>query len=153
MKRTKIKEMSASIYFHSEIKINGQWHHHSVHNIYSDLALFELLGYECDAYGIKPICDFKGFPKDASFMTKFYYDRRECEDVSWLSSKEIEKMYEFIESEQDKMPSGRHGYFFKRWPSYFFDLLFGSSWGSFLKYPDDYEKEIEDIRFVYWFRY
>jgi len=127
--------MGCDIHFFTEIKINGQWHTHSVPHINRDYNLF---GKMAGVRGIgPPIVQPKGMPDNPALITRLYADYWEgdAHNASWFDKDEIKQLEEWIEKEYSLISAE-----FDRW-----GFLFGNSYS----YSGD--DEVEDVRFVFWF--
>lgn len=134
--------MGCDIHAHFEIKINGKWEHFSTPRINRNYELFAELA---NVRGKSKSCPLakKGLPKDISIVTKICFDNwgEDGHSHSWLDAVGIEKSISFHKHLTDD-----HLIEHKEW-----GYLCGNRWGGFLKYPESYSKEIEDIRLVFWF--
>lgn len=134
--------MGCDIHLHIEIKIAGQWHHYACPKIDRNYELFSIMA---DVRGNLPaISEPKGLPEDASIITKMNYDEYWSGDAhskSYLNSDELVILSASItdhlglDLEHDILRC----------------YLFGNSFDGFILYPKSYPKEIEDVRFVFWF--
>ncbi len=138
--------MGCDIHLHTEVKINGNWHHYSECNISRCYAVFGKMANvrNSDEHHITPISEPKGLPEDLTFLTKFRYAQIEpdAHSESWLNAEEIQVLCDWI-GNVDALE------WFK--PHKEFGYLCGNDWHIFLQYREDYPNEIEDIRFVFWF--
>jgi len=134
--------MGCDIHIHSEVKINGQWHHYSVGNVARNYELFAKMAGVKNCFNITPVSPPKGLPENISLVTKTSRDNTggDGHHDSWLNIREINE----IEKWQDDN-------LFKHSLSEDLGDLFGNSFGSFLDYREDYPEEIEDVRWVFWF--
>ena len=132
--------MGCDIHLHSEIKINGSWEHYSVIKVNRDYMLFGLMAGVRDSK-VTPICKPQGLPDNLSVVTKLDYERMkgDAHSMSYYNSILIYELEKAIEENREFLPNIKFGY------------LFGNGYGEFDKYRQDYPKEIEDIRFVFWF--
>lgn len=147
--------MGTDIHLHTEVKVNGVWHHYNAPWIRRSYALFSLMADvrnlpEDDDRHVPPISPPKGLPEDLSVITQLDYDRWgvDAHTESWFGSKEIQILEEWMRSNSDKCV-----WEFDNW-----GFLFGNGWGEFHGWnPEEdgdyspYPHEIEDIRFVFWF--
>ena len=133
--------MRFKIEAHTEVKINGVWHHYSTPMINRNYDMFAYLGGEFDR---KKHLSLKGLPNDASVVTKIAYEHhgRDSFDPSWLSSEEIA---EWAIAYPEISVLGRIN------EGYQLGFLYGNSTESFLEYREEYPAEVEDIRIVFWF--
>jgi|APSaa5957512535_1039671.scaffolds.fasta_scaffold286274_2 hypothetical protein len=134
--------MGCDIHLHTEAKINGKWEHFNAANMDRNYALFDYMA------GVRPdgkttaISSPRGLPSDPSLVTAL--DAKtwggDGHSHSWLGAAEIVALEEWLRLNCDDMfPERQWGY------------LFGNSWGGFSRWPDERPKEVEDVRFVFWF--
>lgn len=135
--------MGCDIYLHTEVKINGKWHHYARVWIQRNYLIFAKMANVRNYDGmVKPISLPRGLPFDVTELTNFDYKYGEADwhSESWLKAEEITELQEYIENDLDiRNIESQWGY------------LFGNGWDSFRKYPDSYPPGLEDIRFVFWF--
>lgn len=132
--------MGCDIHAHSELKINGKWHHMSEMDIDRNYALFERMAGVCGC-DINAIAPPRGIPEDVSELTKFLCDNygSDGHSHSWLSSDEIKCLTKLAQEELgwDGLEDGKQ-----------FGYLCGNDYA-------DWEpgniKGLEDFRFVFWF--
>lgn len=134
--------MGCDIHIHAEIKINGKWHHYDQPQCGRHYQLFErMAGVRGDVKNA--IAPPRGIPKNASFTTKF--DKKmwgtDGHSHSWLSSKELHELSEWQEKELNE------DWIKQDWNKWFF----GNNYSDFYKYPTNRTKDIEDVRFIFWF--
>ena len=144
--------MGCDIHFHTEVKINGKWHHHSQTRISRNYALFvKMAGVRnWNNSGINPISRPKGIPEDATFLTKLDSDKYGIDghSHSWLGAKEIFELHAWIENLKASFGIA-NGYNFIRDN---FPYFMGNDFDSFTEYPEDWERYgVEDIRYVFFF--
>jgi hypothetical protein len=145
--------MGCDIHLHIEIKINGKWHHYQHPNVSRNYRLFSLMAdvRNDERDTITPIAKPRGFPKDATTVTRFDKAKWDADghSHSWLSAGEVAEMIEtreawdYARTPQEK--ATQYG------ASDLFGWLFGNSYSGFIKYPGDNPKGLEDFRFVFWF--
>lgn len=114
--------MGCDIHLHTEVKINGAWHHYSCPNVDRNYDLFaRMAGVRGD---IDPISEPRGIPKDATFLTKFACNHRGIDghSHSWLNAEEIFILYFEFGRMLDECYHPAFGYFF------------GNDWDVFWKY-------------------
>jgi len=133
--------MGCDIHLHVEIKINNEWLHYSHPKLNRNYGLFgKMAGVRGSE---KPISEPKGLPKDITKTTKFCSDEMgfDGHSHSWLSSWEVTKLMAFIETKMNCLTFEHEqlGY------------LFGNGYGGFNEYKEEYPKELQDFRFVFWF--
>lgn len=134
--------MGCDIHLHIEIKIDGQWHHYACPKINRNYDLFSLMA------GVRgnliAISEPKGLPDDISNITKINYNTYWSGDAhskSYLNSDELVMLSTSINDhlkldlEHDILGC----------------YLFGDSFDGFKLYRKIYPKELEDVRFVFWF--
>ena len=132
--------MGCDIHVHTEVKINGVWHHYSIPRVRRNYMLFgKMAGVRNRT--VDPISLPKGLPEDATFLTEFDSNRygSDGHSHSWLSSEEVNQLSEWWLRIFTENLSEDFGWFF------------GNSWAGFIKYREEYRPEIEDFRFVFWF--
>lgn len=148
--------MGCDIHWHAEIKINGKWEHYAHTYVARNYRLFELMAGVRGDEG-NAVSPPKGLPNDCSAVTRLLYAKEEgdAHSMSWLSAAEIAGLEERWALLHDhKMFKGRANITeikndFEH--SVFHCYLFGSSWASFALYPDERPKDVEDVRWVFWF--
>jgi hypothetical protein len=145
--------MGCDIQLHTEVKINGQWHHYGAPSVDRNYTLFALLANvrndePGDKWYVTPISEPRGLPADATALTKFDSDRwgLDGHSHSWINAEEIARVAEFANSKKWR---GRDGSAF--WEADNFGYLFGNNWSGFTKYPEGRPEGLEDVRFVFWF--
>ncbi len=145
--------MECNIYLHTEVKINGEWHHYGTPDVSRNYHLFaRMAGVRSDGE-VKPIAPPRGIPDDATALTKF--DRAhwgvDGHSHSWLGAEEITELTKYI-AEVIKL---RDGLGMSLWDCDNFGYFFGNTWGGFWECRNDPNsgtpKGVEDIRFVFWF--
>lgn len=137
--------MSTSIYAHAEVKINGKWEHHSKFKIRESYELFnKIAGIGNKNYSEDPIVKLKGLPGQLSELTSIYHNQlnEDAHSETWLNAREIKVLQEWLESKR---------YFGSSFVDITFGYLFGNYWKSFCESPNDIPKQIQDIRFIFWF--
>lgn len=139
--------MGCDIHLHAEIKLDGVWYCYSSPNIQRNYELFaKMAGVR--GFGPEP----RGIPNDLSKVVQLSYDEwgSDAHSASWLSVDEIQKLEHWLEAEyQDrkkKYPDAPYYY-----PEMEWGYLFGNGFGSFNEHRSSYPKEIQDVRFVFWF--
>jgi hypothetical protein len=138
--------MGCDIHLHTEVKINGVWHHYGTPSVDRNYQLFaKMAGVRGDE---RPIAEPRGLPSDATELTK--YDCRQWDrdghTHSYLTAEEIYQLMEWGKAQ---------GFYGKPLPAFWegnqFGWLFGNDWSGFTKYPDKRRPGLEDVRFVFWF--
>lgn len=127
--------MGLDIHAHFEIKVKGKWLHYSQPDIYRNYSLFDKMAMVVgdDENGIEA----KGLPNDMTETTKLCsdVDKPDSQYHSWMSSLEIIDLNKVFRLRHED-----------------FGFLFGNSWWGFRKYRDNYPKEVEDFRLIFWFK-
>lgn len=143
--------MGCDIHLHIEVKIAGEWRHWAAPGIDRDYMLFAKMAGVRNHWRIKPIAEPKGMPDNLTFVTDFECKREGLDghSHSWLDIHEIEQLAKYVEETLKEEQGGS-------WLSIEHHILKGSylcgnSFAGLLKYPEDSPKEIEDVRFVFWF--
>jgi hypothetical protein len=143
--------MGCDIHFHTEVKVDGTWHHHSNPKIERDYWLFALLAnvrnYDDE---VQPISDPRGLPSDVSVVTQIYREKDGVDGHSdtWIAANE---MAEVCKKWNEKRVSG-----FGQGLHHQLGYLLGNYWGNFNELRSDevdgkrYQR-IEDVRWVFWF--
>lgn len=133
--------MGCDIHLHSEIKVKGKWEHYSVIKVDRDYMLFGLMAGVRNIK-VTPIAKPKGLPIDISVIADLDYKRMEgdAHSMSYLNRFEISQLERIISEDNKEFLNPVN-----------FGYLFGNGYGEYDKYREDYPKEIEDIRFVFWF--
>jgi len=137
--------MGCDIHSHIEVKIKGKWHYYDEVNISRNYRLFSRMADIRNEENIIPLSTPKGLPKDITFMTKLKSDYWDTDghSHSWLSSKELFYLEEWIERNKILPDLAHKGFFF------------GSTFSGWIKYPEDTirlrELGVEDFRLVFWF--
>lgn len=138
--------MGCDVHCHFEIKLNNKWEHYSKPRIYRNYDLFsKMANVRNDRNNhIKPISLPKGLPDDISVITKFEYNnwRLDAHSMSWFDSDEIKELIEY----HNEINRNCKFDFTIEW-----DYLCGNGWENFKEYRDEYPKEIQDIRLIFWF--
>ena len=142
--------MGCDIHAHSEVKINGVWHHLSGELPFErNYDLFtRMAGVRRYSDEIESISEPRGLPEDLSFLTRFIYDEYGVEghSHSWLSAAEVSDLGEWMEEQRKKYNTTEYWY-----PEKVIGYIFGNGWDQFTKYRDDLPEGVEDARLVFWF--
>ena len=141
--------MGCDIEVHTEVLIDRAWHHYSTAAFDRNYQLFtKMAGVRSQPeWGIKPIVPPKGLPMNLSAITKIAVKcKGYAHSHSWFGAKEIALTEKWL-MENATTPSGA------AFPSSSIKLgwLFGGTFGGFEKYRSDYPREIQDVRWVFWF--
>lgn len=138
--------MGCDIHAHTEIKVNGEWHHYSQPDIGRDYALFTRMAGVREAEGIETIASPRGLPSDITFTTRFDAEQHwgvDGHSHSWLGCKELAALVEWYdERHADKDWLG--------WEFRGLGYLFGNRW-DFHTNSYDYPEGLQDARIVFWF--
>lgn len=144
--------MGTDIEGHFEIKLNEKWEHYDKLKISRCYDLFfKMAGVRPELEPtITPISQPKGAPGDISPTTQLEMETigGDGYSYSYLNAKEIQEVIDWYGKYCQKQ-----GY--KMETIHRLDIewgcLFGGGWNKFLNYREDYPKEIQDIRLVFWF--
>lgn len=147
--------MGCDIHVHTEVKINGKWHHYSIPSV---ARMYELFAKLCGVRRnyddeIQPISEPKGLPHDATELTLIDAERWKADghSHSWLGKDEIRQLEVWYADFARKSKiretdiESQFGY------------LFGDVWREWNKQPQLSElsrlsrPKVEDFRFVFWF--
>lgn len=144
--------MGTDIHLHLEVQIDGQWHHYGAPSVGRYYDLFGLMaGVRGDQ---EPIVQPRGLPVDASALTRLCFKRDDGHTASWLEAEEIARLeHEWALLGKHTRHGGRARADINRdlEHSVLHTYLFGNSWAGFALYRNDYPREIEDVRWVFWF--
>lgn len=139
--------MGCDIHLHTEVKINGEWHHYSAPSVDRQYMLFAKMAGVRNSYDIEPLALPRGIPDNATFITKFDSDRwgGDGHSHSYLTAPEIHELVLWLKNQVK--------YFMLHpcWEGDTFGYVFGNHFSDFTKYPVDNPEGLEDIRFVFWF--
>ncbi len=143
--------MGCDIHLHTEVKINGVWHHYGCPNMDRNYSVFAKMADVRNGRDITPISQPRGIPDDATTLTKYDRERWDGDghSHSWLGAAEIAVLFDFINTELNL--ADRRFKTVGWWCEENFGYLFGNTWGGFTRYPDERPEGLEDIRFVFWF--
>lgn len=146
--------MGCDIHLHTEVKIGGEWHHYSQPSVEKWRNLFVKMAGGKDSQddpNIVPISEPRGLPNDISIVTNLDYaicGDSYTQSESWLSSKEIVQLCEWIE---DRLKSRTLTPW--QWHHMNFGLFFETNW-RYIHVKEENRNippEVEDVRFVFWF--
>ena len=139
--------MGCDIHLHIEIKLNGKWEHLGNPNIDRNYRLFAKMAGVRNYNNVTPISGPKGLPENLTTLTKFDADYWEGDmhTASWLDANEIAEMSAFL----DGLNTEKERYDLE-W-NVLHCYLFGNSFAGLDKYPEENQKCVTDVRFVFWF--
>ena len=132
--------MGCDIHVHVEVKIDGEWHHYNHPRVERNYALFHKMAGVRDGED-DPIAQPRGLPDDISFMTRFDAEEwsGDAHSHSWLSATETQEVINWHNKKYgDPYPQ-------------LFGYVFGNSFSSVHKYPDESPPGVTDVRIVFWF--
>jgi hypothetical protein len=144
--------MGCDIHLHIEVLLNGTWEHYAAPRVKCWYALFGVMAGVRDTEQV-PISAPKGFPRDASALTRVIREDYGIDGHtdSWLDHEEIMRLEDWLAEQQriDKLP----------FPGYDLEAVIlnttmcGNRFTSYWRYNDvSYlPTGITDIRFVFWF--
>lgn len=135
--------MGCDIHLFAEIKLRGTWHVYSHPEIDRNYELFGFMA-GVRGYDVKPIAEPRGLPDDAAEVTRIAFERDEGHTPSWLHGPELQAVCDFYEAQQKRNHTD--------WCSAELDqfgFLFGNGWK--LSPGESHPKEVEDVRWVFWF--
>ncbi len=145
--------MSCDIHLHTEVKIDGIWHHYSCPKVHRDYRVFTKMAGVCDIPGIEPFSEPRGLPKDATRIVQLssQFWGSDGHSHSWLNAEEIFQLEKYINKELKL--KAQHGC---SWCNANFGFLFHGFWGQFWENRvtggyDPIRKKLQDIRFIFWF--
>lgn len=136
-----VPNMGCDIHVHVEVKIDGQWHHMEGLHVSRNYDLFSALaGVRGPGPGVAPD---RGIPEDVSALTKMLHNKwaGDAHSESYITSQELKSFLPRVGSY--KCFSGDDlGYFMGDGFEPFYDEP---------RNPNDFPKEMEDFRLVFWF--
>lgn len=146
--------MGCDIHFHSEVKRNGVWKHHSEAKIRRNYAFFAKIANVRNYFEglIKPISEPKGMPVDATELTRLHSEKygTDGHSHSWLSANEISELHKWIRDKET--PEEWFGSDPWQWEHNNLPYFMGNHLSGFVDYPEDWaEYGIEDVRYVFFF--
>lgn len=138
--------MGCDIHLHSEIMVNGVWHHHNKAQIERSYLLFSKMANVRNEGEVDPITLPKGLPENVTFSTNLYLQKspEDYHSHSWLNAEEIKELFQWFDEQTNP-------FFERRRMNLMFGYLFGGSFGDFLRFKSDFPEYVEDIRFIFWF--
>lgn len=142
--------MGCDIHLHTEVKIDGVWHHYGVGNVnrnYEAFAKMAACGRRSD---IAPLAPNRGIPRDATVLTKFDAAHWEgsSHSHSWLNAEEILAFHEWCEEQ----PWGRDKeHTWRDWEVMNVGYFFDNTWYGVAKWPGNDPEGVEDVRWIFWF--
>lgn len=133
------------IHLHTEVKIKGEWIHHSEANIKRGFKLYGKMANVRNYDEVTPISLPKGLPEDVTFLTRLHSENMgpDGHSHSWLNAHEIVELHEWANSN-----SGIDRFFmYENFPRFI-----GLSFDEFAECPEDWEGlGVEDVRYVFFF--
>jgi hypothetical protein len=140
--------MGCDIHLHVEVKVGGKWLHYNSPTINRDYGLFtKMAGVRVRGdETTRPISQPRGLPPDVSDSTAWVakYWGTDAHSHSYLSASEMRHLREWA-----RYRRGRYGEGW--WFEDTFGYLCGNSLDGLAECPGDYPKDLEDVRFVFWF--
>lgn len=149
--------MGCDIHLHIEVLVKGEWLHYGAPNVG---RWYRLFGAMAGVRSLKetPISPPKGFPEDASIVTKLIraHDGADGHSDSWLSHDEIMQLEDRLRRWEKEDPDPTLDPFRNRYDleaGVLHTYLAGSGFTAHWRYDDiRYLPEgIDDVRFVFWF--
>lgn len=139
--------MGCDIHLHTEVKINGKWHHYGCPNIMRSYRLFAMLAGVRNYDDIEPIAQPRGLPVDATELTKLDCEHWDADghSHSWIGSSEILRVCEYM----NEIAKPERAWM--NWEDETIGYLFGNTWRGFEKCPEYRPNGVQDIRWVFWF--
>ena len=136
--------MGCEIYLHIEVKIANKWHHYGSPDINRNYRLFTLLCGFRNVCGIKPIKIPNGLPKDMSIITEISLNLDQgYHSFCTFSYKDIKKLDKRINEIRYKDDEDDESVDLEDiLNSHLFRNTFVDA---------DLIKEIQDVRFIFWF--
>ncbi len=135
--------MGCDIHLHTEVKIEGRWHHWQLEDVSRNYRLFEVMaGVRGDAS--EAVALPRGLPDDITVVTRKSREQygEDGHSESWLTLDEMLEVY-------------------KRWPlpepviesrALWRDrYIFGMRPEGYREFPDEAPEFVEEIRYVFWF--
>ena len=145
--------MGCDIHFHIEVKVGGKWEHYAAPSVERWYKFFGLLAGVRDKE-VASVSVPKGFPKDASIVTKICYEdeKLDAHTVSWLDHNEIMKVEDALDEWRADADNTDFAAYDLEW-GILHTYLVGNSFTAHWRYDDDrYLPEgIDDVRWVFWF--
>lgn len=150
-----METMGCDIHVHTEVKVDGVWHHYGAPNTTRNYALFsKMANVRNDEPGdkdyIEPIAEPRGLPDNATALTLFDNKRWNSDghSHSWLNAGEIAALVLWLEQYAKEQ---RWDLNIWLWEPDNFGYLFGNTWSGFTRYPGDRLEGLKDVRWVFWF--
>jgi len=139
--------MGCDIHLHTEVKIDGKWHHYSCPNIMRRYGLFAMLADVRNGGDVTPISQPRGLPIDVTELTKYDSDHwgPDAHSHSWIGAEEILLVCNTMNARVEPQRT------WMTWEDEEIGYLFGNTWSGFSKYPQDRQRHLQDIRWVFWF--
>lgn len=146
--------MGCDIHLHVEVKIDGKWEHYAAPSVTRWYQLFGAMAGVRDTEE-RPIVKPKGFPGDASIVTKIVRDAYGIDGHtdSWFNHDEImmleDRLEEWARTDGETRPWNTYDLEGGILHTYLAGNRFTSQWRyDDVKYLPD---GITDVRFVFWF--
>ncbi len=137
--------MATSIHAFGEVKVGGRWYLHSKFKIDQSYSLFnKIAGINSDDYEEDILLPLKGIPKDVSLVTLRYYEsyNEDAHSATWFNQSEIKQLIKWM------IHKGRYSYSDIEQT---FGYVFGQYWSSATDEKEYIPKDLQDVRFVFWF--
>lgn len=130
--------MGCDIHLHTEVKIEGRWHHYGHPHIERNYTLFAKMANVRNENGREPcpLVPHKGIPFDATDLTKISRRIEEGDRDGWLDIEQICELVKWYERTHPDDAWGLEG---------LFDFVFCNGWAGI---PND---DVQDARFIFWF--
>ena len=129
--------MGCDIHLHTEVKIDGIWHHYGSPHIRRSYALFSKIAdvRNCGDEP-NPLTPHPGLPSDATELTKLSRLLEDGDCEGWIDTRQIKELAKWFEDKNPYDPWGLEGVF---------DFVFQNGWAGI---PNE---NVEDARFIFWF--
>ena len=140
--------MGCDIHMHIEVKVDGVWNYYGGPKVSRNYWLFANMAGVRNYWDIKPICEPKGLPDDATEITKIHYGiwDGDAHSTSWLGPAEVVELRKRLQAAKDI-----------EWPEN--DLEYGILHAYLPENPISIAEGLdatdsfpaEDLRLVFWF--
>ena len=137
--------MATGIHAFGEVKIAGKWHLHSKFEIGQSYSLFnKIAGINTEHYSEDILVPLKGMPEDVSLVPLRYFQNlhEDAHSATWFSQSEIKELIDWMK---------RKGRYTCSDIDQTFGYVFGQYWSNALSHKEYIPKDLEDVRFVFWF--